>query len=139
MLPKAEVIKNEIYEICKNTPDVEIGQKFSGVMYNDELGDRPCRCIGKYYDFERLFVTEDRLCYFIASDGCGEKDGKIYAVDICGQLRFEKPTDLDGLKAFVKNFSHADSFVGAVRRHTEKIVAERYIEALEELEENSNG
>ena len=134
MLPRAEVIKNEIYEICKNSPDVKIGQKFSGVMYNDELRDKPCRCIGKREDFERYFVTEDELCYFTASDGCGEKDGYLYAVNIYGQLRFEKPTDRNGLRDFIKNFKRPESVVGAVRRHTETIAAGKYIKALEKYE-----
>jgi hypothetical protein len=68
MLSEQKELEFEILEICKNSGDVNVGDRFDGVMYNSEFGDRPCVCIGKTNN-TRLFVTEDKRCYFTVSGG----------------------------------------------------------------------
>ena len=76
MLAKKEKLKNEVFEICKNSPDIDIG--------------------------DSLFVTEDKLYYFTASGGWGEKDRKLVAIDIYGMLHFKAPSGTDELRNCIK-------------------------------------
>ena len=133
MLSEEKEIELEILEICKSSGDVNVGDRFDGVMYNSEFGDRPCVCIGKTNN-TRLFVTEDKRCYFTVSGGWGVKDGKLASVDIYGQLRFDKPSGADELRSYIKNLKPATSCATAALRHGYKTVAEMYLDALEKLE-----
>lgn len=135
MLSEEKEIELEIFEICKNCGDVNTGDRFDGVMYNSELDDRPCVCIGKTEN-SRLFVTEDKLCYFTVSGGWGVKDGKLAGVYISGRIRFEKPAGADELRSYIKNLKPATSCATAALRHGYKTVAEIYLNALQKLEEN---
>ena len=134
MLSEEKEIELEIFEICKNSGDITVGDRFEGVMYNSDLGDRPCVCIGKTNSY-RLFVTEDKLFYFMVSDGWGVKDGKLAGVYISGRIRFEKPAGADEIRSYIKNLKPPTSCVSAARRHGYKTVAEMYLEALQKLEE----
>ena len=134
MLTKEKELELEILEICKNSGDIEVRDRFDGVMYNTELGDRPCVCIGKTKS-SRLFVTEDKRCYFTVYDGWGVKDGKLAGVKICSLLRFDKPSGADEIRSYIKNLKPATSCVSAVYRHEFKTIGEIYLEALQKLEE----
>lgn len=134
MLTEKKELELEILEICKNSSDIEVGDRFDGVMYNTELGDRPCVCIGKTKS-SRLFVTEDKLCYFTVYDGWGVKDGKLAGVKICSLLRFDKPSGADEIRSYIKNLKPPTSCVSAALRHGYKTVAEIYLEALQKFEE----
>ena len=106
-------------------------------MYNSELDERPCMCIGKTNSY-RLFVTEDKLFYFMVSDGWGVKDGKLAGVYISGRIHFDKPSGADELRSYIKNLKPATSCSSAVLRHGYKTRAEMYLDALQKLEENKN-
>ena len=133
MLSENERIKYETFEICKNSGDVEIGETFHGVMNDTELNNRPCVCIGKLGD-ERLFGTEDRTCYFTVSDGWGKKDGRLVGMHIGNFLRFDKPSGIEEIRAYIKNREHPNSPNGATLRFGEKAMARMYIEALATLD-----
>ena len=137
MLSEEKEIELEIFEICKNSGDVNVGDRFDGVMYSRELGDRPCVCIGKTNSY-RLFVTEDKLFYFTVSDGWGVKDGKLAGVYISGRIRFEKPAGADEIRSYIKNLKPATSCSSAVYRHGYKTAAEMYLNALQKFEDNNN-
>ena len=134
MLTEEKKLELEILEICKNSGDIEVGDRFDGVMYNTELGDRPCVCIGKTKS-SRLFVTEDKRCYFAVYNGWGEKDRKLVAIYISGKLCFDKPSGADEIRSYIKNLKPATSCVSAVYRHEFKTIGEIYLEALQKLEE----
>lgn len=58
MLAKKEKLKSEVFEICKNSPDIDIGDSFKGVISADSIydyADKPCHCIGKVNDETRVF------------------------------------------------------------------------------------
>ena len=135
MLSEEKEIRLEILETCKNSGDINVGDRFDGVMYISDLGDRPCVCIGKTNSY-RLFVTEDKLCYFTASDGWGVKDGKLAGVKIGNLLRFDKPSGADELRSYIKNLKPATSCATAALRHGYKTRAEMYLDALQKFEKD---
>ena len=134
MLTEEKKLELEILEICKNSGDIEVGDRFDGVMYNTELGDRPCVCIGKTKS-SRLFVTEDKRCYFTVYYGWGEKGGKLAGVYISDRIHFDKPSGADELRSYIKNLKPPTSCATAALRHGYKTVAEIYLEALQKFEE----
>ena len=133
MLSEEKEIELEILEICKNSGDINVGDRFEGVMYNSDLGDRPCVCIGKTNSY-RLFVTEDKRCYFTVYYGWGAKDGKLAGVYISGRIRFEKPAGADEIRSYIKNLKPATSCATAALRHGYKTRAEMYLDALQKFE-----
>ena len=137
MLNDRERIKYEIFDICNNSGDIEIGETFNGVMNNNKLNDIPCVCIGKTRN-ERLFRTEDRTCYFTVYGGWGKKDGKLVGIEIGSFLRFDKPAGAEEIREYINNKKHSNSWSGAMARHAETTYTNWYIKALEELEENKN-
>ena len=135
MLSEEKEIGLEILETCKNSGDINVGDRFDGVMYISDLGDRPCVCIGKT-EKSRLFVTEDKRCYFTVYYGWGEKGGKLAGVYISGRIHFDKPSGADELRSYINNLKPATSCATAALRHGYKTVAEIYLDALQKLEEN---
>ena len=141
MLSNDKRIQYETFEICKDSGDVEIGETFNGVMNDTALNNEPCVCIGKLGD-ERLFRTEDRTCYFTVSDGWGKKDGRLVGMHIGNFLRFDKPSGIEEIRAYIKNREHPDSPNGATIGFGERAMARMYIDVLGQLEEdegNKNG
>ena len=135
MLSERKEQELEILEICKNSGDVNVGDRFDGVMYNSDLVDRPCVCIGKTNSY-RLFVTEDKLCYFMASDGWGVKGGRLAGVKIGNLLCFDKPSGADEIRSYIKNLKPPTSCASAALHHGYKTRAEIYLDALQKFEED---
>lgn len=134
MLSEEKEIRLEILETCKNSGDINVGDRFDGVMYISDLGDRPCVCIGKT-EKSRLFVTEDKLCYFTVSGGWGVKDGKLAAIDIYGRIRFKKPSGADELRSYISGLKPPTSWSGAMLRYAHMTLARSYLDALQKFEE----
>ncbi|MDO4847200.1 MAG: hypothetical protein Q3968_03600 [Clostridiaceae bacterium] len=138
MLSEEKEIELEILEICKNSGDVNVGDRFDGVMYNSEFGDRPCVCIGKTNN-TRLFVTEDKRCYFTVSGGWGVKDGKLASVDIYGRLRFDKPSGADEIRNYMNSLKPAKGWSSAMLRYGRMTLARSYLNVMQKFEEDENG
>ena len=143
MLSKEKMFEYKIYEICKNNEDVEIGEHFNGVLVANglsELSNKPCTCIGKINDTERIFRSDDMLNYFSVRDGWGESDGCLAALGTGFALNFTTPTDLNGLKEFAENPPPAKSTNGAIIRQTKKAAVQKVLEAIsEDLQETGKG
>ena len=135
MLSEEKEIRLEILEICKNSGDVNTGDRFEGVMYSSDLGNRPCVCIGKA-EKSRLFVTEDKRCYFTVSGGWGVKDGKLAAIDIYGRIRFDNPSGVEELRSYISGLKPPTSWSGAMLRYGRMVTVKSYLNALQKLEEN---
>ena len=134
MLSKEKIFEQTIYEICKNSPDIKVGDRFKGILVKDDyfdLAKKPCTCIGKIGDTERVLRSDDMLFYFSVTDGWGENDGFLAALGKGFVLRFDAPTDLDGLREFINNPSSAKSMYGNMLRHSEITAAKKIIEAVE--------
>ena len=137
MLTKEKELELEILEICKNSGDIEVGDRFDGFYgYKcyDELYDRSFLCIGKR-DNVRLFTTMDKLYYFTVSGGWGEKDGKLVAIGIYGMLHFKVPSGADELRNYISSQKPATGYSSAMLRQARINVAENYLEALQKFEE----
>ena len=133
MLSKEKMILKAISETCKNSGDVEIGEHFKGVLVpNDsyELSNKPCTCIGKYYDTERFFRSDDMRYYFSVKDGWGEADGYLAALTTGFVLKFTKPTDYNDLKEFVETSPPAKSANGAIAQKAKRTAAKKVLEAI---------
>ena len=134
MLSKEKIFENKTYEICKNSGDINVGDHFKGILIKDdlcELSKKSCTCIGKINDNERFFLSDDMLCYFSVTDGWGEYNGYLAALNKGVFLRFNTPTDLDGVRELIKNPPPAKSMYGNILRHAEITAAEKIIEAVE--------
>ena len=133
MLSKEKMFKNTISEICKNNKDVEIGDHYIGVLVPDdlyELSKKPCTCIGKYYDNERFFRTDDMRYYFSVKDGWAETDGYLAAIRTGFVLPFSAPTDFNDLKEFTESPPPARSANGAIVQRAKRSAAKKVLEAI---------
>ena len=133
MLSKEKMFKNAITETCKNSGDVETGEHFKGVLVpNDsyELAKKPCTCIGKYYDTERFFRSDDMRYYFSVKDGWGEADGYLAAINTGFVLEFTAPTDYNDLKEFAQSPLYAKSANGAIAQKAKRNAAKKVFEAV---------
>ena len=133
MLSKEKTFEDTIYEICKSSGDIEVGQRFNGVLVaNDsyELSKKPCTCIGKIGVTERIIRTDDMLTYFSVKDGWGETDSCLAALGTGFVLNFTTPTDLDDLKKFADNPPPAKSTNGAILRQGKTDAAKKVLEAV---------
>ncbi len=137
MLSKRKEYRDKIYEICKKSGDVNINDHFTGVLFSEsELYDKPyasmpCKCIGKIGSSERVFLTDDKLCYFSVTDGWGEKDGYLVALDQGFVFRHDIPMELEDLKAFVAKPPEAHGFAANMKRCAEIRIATTIISILE--------
>ncbi len=138
MLNDRERFKYEIFEICKNSGDVEIGETFNGVMNNNRLNNKSCVCIGKNNN-ERLFRTEDQTCYFTVFGGWGKKDGKLVGIEIGSFLHFDKPSGVEDIREYIENKKQTNGWSGIMGRFVEISFTNKYIKALEELEGINDG
>lgn len=137
MLSKRKEYRDEIYEICKKSDDVNVNDHFTGVLFSEsELYDKsyasmPCKCIGKIGSSERVFLTDDKLCYFSVTDGWGEKEGSLAALGQGFVFRYDTPMELEDLKAFVADPPEAHGFAANMKRHVEIEAAKNIISILE--------
>ena len=137
MLSERKEYRDKIYEICKNGGDVNINDHFTGVIFSESaLYDRsyasmPCKCIGKIDSSERVFLTDDKLCYFSVTDGWGEKDGYLVALEQGFVFRHDIPMELEDLKAFVAEPPEAHGFAANMKRCREIRIAKTIISILE--------
>ena len=137
MLSKRKEYRDKIYEICKKSGDVNINDHFTGVLFSgSELYDKPyasmpCKCIGKIGSSERVFLTDDKLCYFSVTDGWGEKEGSLAALGQGFVFRHDIPMELEDLKAFVAEPPEAHGFAANIKRCAEIRIAKTIISILE--------
>ena len=119
--------------MCKNSGDVEIGEHFKGVFIPNDLyglSKKPCTCIGKYYDTERFFRSDDMCYYFSVKDAWGETDGYLAALRTGFVLIFTAPIDYNDLKEFAESPLPAKSTNGAVVQKAKRIAAKKVLEAV---------
>lgn len=139
MLSKRKEYQDEIYEICKKSGDVNINDRFKevrffeSVLYDKTYVEIPCVCIGKIGGSERVFLTEDKLCYFSVTAGWGENDGYLVALNQGFVFKHYTPMDLEDLKAFVANPPEAHGFAANIKRCAETGIAKTIISILENL------
>lgn len=137
MLSQRKEYQNEIYRICQKSGDVSINDRFNGVhffgsvLYDKYYETMPCVCIGKIGNSERVFLTEDKLCYFSVTGGWGEKDGFLVALSQGFEFKHDTPMELDDLKKFVSNPPEAHGFASHMKRGIEIGVAKKIINLLE--------
>ena len=75
MLSAKILNEKEIYEICQHSADISVNDRFKGALFfsaqqeDEYLSQTTVICIGKIDNTERIFRTEDKLCYFGVSVG----------------------------------------------------------------------
>jgi len=137
MLSERKEYRDKIYEICKNGGDININDHFTGVkfpeskLYDESYVSMPCKCIGKIGSYERVFLTDDKLCYFSVTDGWGEKDGYLVALEQGFVFRHDIPMELEDLKVFVAEPPEAHGFAANIKRCAEIRIAKTIISILE--------
>lgn len=137
MLSKRKEYQNEIYEICQKSGDVSINDRFRGVrfsesaLYDKSYAEMPCVCIGKIGGSERVFLTDDKLCYFSVTDGWGENDGYLVALNQGFVFRHDISMELEELKVFVADPPEAHGFAANMKRCAEIRIAKIIISILE--------
>ena len=142
MLSKEKADEFEVFEICKNSRDINIGDSFIGInkrcmrCYSKAFLKKPCRCIGKVDDKQRIFVTDDKRCYFTVSGGWGEKNGVLSFVHLDNDMFFENPTGVNELRDYIDNIPPSKSWIRALSNHSRRSWATKYLETLEEYEKS---
>ena len=137
MLSKRKEYQNEIYNVCQKSGDVNINDRFNGVhflglvFFEKYYETTPCVCIGKIGSSERVFLTEDKLCYFSVTGGWGEKDGFLVALSQGFEFKHDNPMGLDDLKKFVINPPRAHGFASHMKRGMEISIAKKIINILD--------
>lgn len=137
MLSKRKEYENEVYKICQKSGDINVNDRFAGVKFmlsviNDEYYSHlPCICIGKIDNSERVFVSEDKLCYFSVTSGWGQKDGYLVALNKGFEFKHDIPMELNDLKKFVSNPPEAHGFASHMKRGMEIDVAKKIINILD--------
>ena len=137
MLSKRKEYRDEIYEICQKSGDVNINDHFTGVIlseskvYDKSYASTPCKCIGKIGSSERVFLTDDKLCYFSVTDGWGEKEGCLVALEQGFVFRHDIPMELEDLKASVAEPPETHGVAANMKRCAEIRIAKTIISILE--------
>lgn len=137
MMSKRKMYESKIYTICQTSGDVNINDRFNGVKFMlsvfhaEYYAKTPCICIGKIGDSERVFVTEDKLCYFSVTDGWGVNDGYIFALNLGFEFKHDKPMGIYEIKEFVANTPEAHGFTSHMKKGLEIGVAKKIIKLLE--------
>ena len=139
MLSKRKEYQNEIYMACQKSGDVNINDRFKGVRFLGSVffekyyETTPCVCIGKIGSSERVFLTEDKLCYFSVTGGWGEKDGFLVALSQGFEFKHDKPMEIDDLKKLISNLPEAHGFASHMKRGIEIGTAKKLISILENV------
>ena len=142
MLSKRKEYQNEIYEICQKSGDVSINDRFRGVqfsesaLYDKSYAEKPCVCIGKIGGSERVFLTDDKLCYVSVTGVWRKKDGYLVALNQGFVFRHDSPMELEELKVFVADPSEAHGFAANMKRCAEIRIAKTIISILEKSSES---
>ena len=137
MLSKRKEYQDEIYEICKNSGDVNINDRFKGVRFSESVfydksyASIPCVCIGKIGGSERVFITDDKLCYFSVTGGWRVTDGYLVALNRGFVFKHDIPMELEDLKEFVANPPETHGYAANMKRCTEIRIAKNIINILE--------
>ena len=137
MMSERKKKEMEIFTICQKSGDVNINDCFKGtkflssVLYDNYYAKTPCICIGKIGNSERVFVTEDKLCYFSVTYGWGEKDGFLVALNQGFEFKHVMPMGIKELKEFIANPPEAHGFASHMKQGLELAVAKKIIELLE--------
>ena len=109
--------ENEIYEICKSARDINSNDCFRGMRIlrqaigSEHLLERPFACIGKIGNSKRILLTDDKLCCFSVTDGRGEKDGYLFALNSGFVFNSENPVGVKELKEFIDNPPTSHGFI----------------------------
>lgn len=109
MLSAKILNEKEIYEICQHSTDISVNDRFKGALFfsaqkeDEYLSQTTVTCIGKIDNTERIFRTEDKLCYFGVSVGWGAKDSYLVSLNKKFCLKFDEPMDIKELKAYLEN------------------------------------
>lgn len=85
---------------------------------------------------ERVFLTDDKLCYFSVTDGWGKKDGYLVALNQGFVFRLDTPMELEDLKEFVADPPEAHGFAANMKRCAEIRIAKTIISILEKSSES---
>jgi hypothetical protein len=139
VLAKKEKLKNEVFEICKNSPDIDIGDRFKGVISADSSNcydNKHCHCIGKVNDENRVLFTDDMLSCFSVYGGWGEKGGFLYTLGIGNQMNFGQRMDIRKLELYVENMPKPLGMYTAMNQQFAKEYIRQIICYLQELKEN---
>lgn len=97
MLSAKILNEKEIYEICQHSADISVNDRFKGALFfsaqqeDEYLSQTTVICIGKIDNTERIFRTEDKLCYFGVSVGWGVKDEYSAHVEHLGRFKLNTP------------------------------------------------
>ncbi|MDD6022565.1 MAG: hypothetical protein ACI4GA_02880 [Acutalibacteraceae bacterium] len=117
MLSAEKMKEKEIRKICLSSGDISVNDRFKGVSfsserdYDENLSGKTIICIGKADDDERIFCTDDNLCYFGVSDGWGVENGHLVALSKTFCLHFDKPMGIDDLENYIKNKPEVHGFI----------------------------
>lgn len=139
MLAKKEKLKSEVFEICKNSPDIDIGDSFKGVISADSIydyADKPCHCIGKVNDETRVFFTDDMQSCFSVYGGWGKKGNFLYTLGICNQMNFGQQMDIRKLELYVENMPKPLGMYTAMNQQFAKGYIRQIIRYLQEYKED---
>ena len=136
MLSEKKLCENEIYEICKSARDINLNECFRGVRIltpaigSEHLLERTFACIGKIGSSERILLTDDKLCCFSVTDGWGEKDGYLFALNLGFVFNSEKPVGVKKLKEFIDNPPTSHGFISHMAMGCEIEKAKKILKAL---------
>ena len=137
MLSERKKKEMEMFTICQTSGDININDRFNGtryltpVLFDEYYAKTPCICIGKIGNSERIFVTEDKLCYFSVTYGWGEKDGFLVVLNQGFEFKHDQPMGINELKEFVTNPPETHGFASHMKVGLEITNAKLIIQLLE--------
>ena len=97
---------------------------------SEHLLERTFACIGKIGDSERILLTDDKLCCFSVTDGWGEKDGYLFALNLGFVFNSEKPVGVKELKEFIDNPPTSHGFISHMAMGCEIEKAKKILKVL---------
>jgi hypothetical protein len=133
MLASRILKKEEIYNICRESTDINPGDTFSSVVlaedgplssFSDTIPAGTIRCWGTAQD-EALFSVNNGQIYFSIADGWGVKDGVLHGLRP-GTIYFdfEHPTTPETIvEECIRHYGTYHSFAGAMAdRHRKQML-----------------
>lgn len=132
--------EKEIYEICQRSAGISVDDRFKGALFfsaqqeDEYLSQTAVMCIGKIYNTERIFRTEDKLCYFGVSVGWGAKDSYLVSLNKKFCLKFDEPMDIKELKAYLENPPVPHGFVSHMSFASKISLIKKVLSVLETTE-----
>lgn len=140
MLSAKNLNKKEIYEICQHSADISVNGRFKGALFfsaqqeDEYLSQTTVICIGKIDNTERIFRTEDKLCYFGVSIGWGVKDDYLVSLNKEFCLKFNEPIGIKELKAYLENPPVPHGFVSHMSFASKISLIKKVLSVLETTE-----